>query len=200
MVDYSKFDNLEIDSEDEDDKAPIAIPQQQQVPPPPTKKTKTTKDGRYVFEYNGQTIYEWEQSLDECNIYINTPPGVTRDILDVSIGMNNVQIGIKNEKPFINEATGGAIILKESYWTFDKDSNEININLQKMRKGENWASALGGATSSSASLDEFTKEEQKKKLLLERFQEEHPGFDFSGADFNGQVPDARAFMGGIPHL
>ncbi|KAJ1433812.1 hypothetical protein B484DRAFT_394350 [Ochromonadaceae sp. CCMP2298] len=32
--------------------------------------------------------------------------------------------------------------------------------------------------------------------MLERFQEEHPSFDFSGADFNGQVPDARDFMGG----
>jgi hypothetical protein len=28
----------------------------------------------------------------------------------------------------------------------------------------------------------------KKKMMLERFQEEHPGFDFSGADFNGNVP------------
>lgn len=34
-------------------------------------------------------------------------------------------------------------------------------------------------------------------MMLERFKEEHPGFDFSGADFNGQVPDARTFMGGM---
>jgi hypothetical protein len=33
--------------------------------------------------------------------------------------------------------------------------------------------------------------------MLERFQEEHPGFDFSDAEFNGQVPEARTFMGGV---
>ena len=33
--------------------------------------------------------------------------------------------------------------------------------------------------------------------MRERFQEEHPGFDFSGAEFNGQVPDPSKFMGGI---
>lgn len=35
--------------------------------------------------------------------------------------------------------------------------------------------------------------------MLERFQEEHPGFDFSDADFNGKVPEAREFMGGIKY-
>jgi hypothetical protein len=33
--------------------------------------------------------------------------------------------------------------------------------------------------------------------MLERFQAENPGFDFSDASFNGQtVPDASTFMGG----
>jgi hypothetical protein len=36
-------------------------------------------------------------------------------------------------------------------------------------------------------------------MMLERFQEEHPGFDFSGAEFNGSVPEARDFMGGIKY-
>lgn len=26
---------------------------------------------------------------------------------------------------------------------------------------------------------------------------QHPGFDFSGAEFNGAVPEAREFMGGV---
>lgn len=42
------------------------------------------------------------------------------------------------------------------------------------------------------------KEETQKKLLLERFQEEHGGgFDFSDAEINGNVPDPRNFMGGM---
>ena len=35
--------------------------------------------------------------------------------------------------------------------------------------------------------------------MIERFQEEHPGFDFRSAEFNGQVPDPRAFMGGVKY-
>jgi hypothetical protein len=34
-------------------------------------------------------------------------------------------------------------------------------------------------------------------MLLERFQEEHPGMDFRGAQVNGAVPDPRTFMGGL---
>ena len=48
-------------------------------------------------------------------------------------------------------------------------------------------------------IDPFTREGEKKKMMLERFQEEHPGFDFSGAEFNGSVPEARDFMGGIKY-
>ena len=28
---------------------------------------------------------------------------------------------------------------------------------------------------------------------------QNPGFDFSGAEFNGEVPDARSFMGGVKY-
>lgn len=31
------------------------------------------------------------------------------------------------------------------------------------------------------------------------FLTQNPGFDFSGAEFNGQVPDARSFMGGVKY-
>ncbi len=36
-------------------------------------------------------------------------------------------------------------------------------------------------------------------MLLERFGEEHPGFDFSQAALNGTVPDPRTFMGGVSY-
>ena len=45
----------------------------------------------------------------------------------------------------------------------------------------------------------MTENEDKKKLLLERFGSENPGFDFSGADVNGMVPDAKTFMGGMKY-
>jgi hypothetical protein len=75
------------------------------------------------------------------------------------------------------------------------DEGEIEINLQKVKKGETWNSALAG----HESLDPFTKGEVQKKMMLERFQEENPGFDFSGAEFSGSAPDPRKFMGGVKY-
>ena len=56
-----------------------------------------------------------------------------------------------------------------------------------------WMGVLKG----QQTLDPMLQEEVKKNILLERFQKENPGFDFSQAQMNGQVPNAREFMGGI---
>ena len=195
MVDYRKFDSIDVsDDEEEMQVSPNAA--SGAAPPAPKMKTKKSKDGRYIFEHEGRTIYEWEQSIDECNIYIHPPEGVTRAHLDIVITNESLRVGLKEQTPFINEKTGGSVKVSESFWTLA--DGELNINLQKLKKGEMWESALGGA-SSSHSVDSFTKEEERKKLMLERFQEEHPGFDFSGAEFNGNVPDAQHFMGGIKY-
>jgi hypothetical protein len=58
------------------------------------------------------------------------------------------------------------------------------IEIQKAQKGVRW----GAVFRQHESLNPLQEEELKKKLMLERFQEEHPGFDFSDAEFNGQVP------------
>ncbi len=217
MVDYRKFDHIDTDSDEE-----ISAPKELQPTIPSDQKpqpmTKKGKEGRFKFEHNGITIYEWEQSMNEVNIYIEPPPGISRKQLDIVIGHNRLRVGIKGTNPFIDENTGGAVKPDESLWTLL--DGEININLQKMNKAEAWECALVGQAGQS--IDAFTKEEVKKKLLLERFQEEvwcfiftvtlftivsltattsqHPGFDFSSADFNGQVPDAREFMGGVKHF
>jgi hypothetical protein len=48
-------------------------------------------------------------------------------------------------------------------------------------------------------LDPLTQQEVQKSILLERFGEENPGFDFSGAEMNGTVPNPREFMGGVSY-
>ncbi len=217
MVDYSKFDGIDIPSDDEEDTtifnikkaSNYIIPNEnleiddkmiannnvKKVEESSKGRTRKNEDGRFIFEYNGETIYEWEQSLEECNIYLKPPPHITHKMLDVQILVNSLKIGIKGEKPFLDEPTGGPIIQDESFWTIS--DGELQINLQKMRKGENWLCALAGAHRND--LDAFTQEDEKKKLLLERFQEEHAGFDFSNAEFNGNVPDTREFMGGVKY-
>ena len=80
------------------------------------------------------------------------------------------------------------------------DGDEITITLIKTLKvkkiftqAETWISVFKGHDQ----INVLQKEEMQKKMLLERFQEEHGGFDFSDAQINGMVPDPRNFMGGI---
>jgi hypothetical protein len=93
----------------------------------------------------------------------------------------------------------------------------ITIYLIKARRGILWEAALKGNPSSAGAttgsgdhnnndaitttvrMDPLAQEAVRKELLLQRFQEENAGFDFRGAEFNGSVPDARDFMGGIQY-
>ncbi|CAI0540666.1 unnamed protein product [Linum tenue] len=69
----------------------------------------------------------------------------------------------------------------------------MHITLQKRDKGQMWASPLMG----DGQLDPYAADIEQKRLMLQRFQEENPGFDFSQAQFTGNCPDPRTFMGGI---
>ncbi len=75
------------------------------------------------------------------------------------------------------------------------EDEELHISLSKMLKAETWTSACKG----HQQLDPLSEMEAKKKILLERFQQENPGFDFSGAEVNGTVPNPREFMGGVKY-
>lgn len=174
MVDYKKFDKI-VDS-DSDDDTPLASATSNVRPSAAASSsfksvrgaTKKGSDGRFKFEHEGNTIYEWEQSLEEVNIYITPPPGITRSAIDVEISHTHLRIGLKGTPPFIDEDTGGPVKVQESMWTLT--DGEMNINLQKMNKAEAWHCALRGRAGEE--IDEITKEEVKKKLMIERFQEE----------------------------
>lgn len=154
---------------------------------------KGSEKGRYAFRHEGQLIYEWEQSLEDVIVYVKPPDGVKAEMISCKIQPNHLSLGLKGNPPFLNEDTSGPVVQAESYWTFS--DGEICIFLQKMRKGETWESALLGR----GTVDPFTKEEIKKDLMRERFQEENPGFDFRDAEFNGAAPDPRHFLDGVKY-
>lgn len=79
----------------------------------------------------------------------------------------------------------------ESTWTLE--DGILHLSLTKGSKGQTWDCLLKGHTPN----DPYTQSEVQKSLMLERFQAENPGFDFSGASFNGQVPDPKTFMNGM---
>ena len=236
LNDYSKFDNLKEDSDDEnhtgsnDDAKKDDLSSRATAAVTGSFIRRDEVSGRYRFEYNGNTIYEFEQSLDDVTIYILPPPFVTKGRqINCIISANHFRLGLVGQDGwFLNEATFGTVDVDESTWTledYDGDGDEGNkdgnknrkiivVVLTKANRGLIWDAALKGnpnavgATNKEIgsnrdvapiTIDPVSKEQVKKDLLLQRFQEENPGFDFSGADFNGSVPDARKFMGGVKY-
>lgn len=57
---------------------------------------------RLKYEYQGRTIYEWEQSLEEVHMYIKPPPGVTAKMIDCKITAGRIKLGIKGNPPFMD--------------------------------------------------------------------------------------------------
>jgi len=111
-----------------------------------------------------------------------------------------LRIGLKNsDRYFIDEPTFSKVNTSESSWYLDNDTNVLHIILTKVHRGETWEAALLSKQQQQREHDPITTEKMKQDLMLERFQEENPGFDFRNATFNGQAPDPRNFLGGIRH-
>ncbi|KAM9833403.1 nudC domain-containing protein 2 isoform 2-T2 [Syngnathus typhle] len=83
----------------------------------------------------------------------------------------------------------GATVSDEATWTLE-DKCLIRIILMKTNReaGNCWSSLLEGEYSANA----WVQDQMQRKLTLERFQRENPGFDFSGAEISGN------FAGGGP--
>ena len=120
-------------------------------------------------------------------------PGQKMPEFDIKITPKHLSVGIKGNPAFLDEDFVETVEAAESFWMLEDD--ELHIQLTKMKQGEMWTSVLKGHTQ----LDPIMQQEVKKNILLERFQNENPGFDFSQAEMNGNVPNAREFMGGIKY-
>lgn len=57
---------------------------------------------RLTYTHKGRKIYEWEQSLEEVQVYIDVPPGVKAKMLDVKISTKELTVGLKGNPPFMN--------------------------------------------------------------------------------------------------
>jgi len=203
VIDYSKFDDIDSDdcnSETEEQaSAPLSNSNDKAV------VKQGSHPNRYVFEYNGQQIYEWEQSLEEVTMYVNAPKGKKANDFRIIIETNRLRIGLKGfDRFFIDEPTFGKVDTSESSWYID--DSIIHIILIKVARGSVWETPLlgkadntSGGKSAKGIVDPVTKEKMTQELMLERFAEENPGFDFRDAKFNGAAPDPREFMGGIKY-
>ncbi|KAF1333683.1 E3 ubiquitin-protein ligase chfr, partial [Globisporangium splendens] len=191
---------------------------------------RTTTPSRTAFSNavartgSSAMIYEWEQSLEELNVYIRPPPGITASMILCEITANHVTLGLRGTTDkFLNFCGCRGELLDACFMDClcTADQGELTINLQKMKKGLMWPSVFvgHGEVQQNSSylifisgpvyltfvailrfqLDPMAQEATKRQMMLERFQEENPGFDFSGAEFNGSAPDPRTFMGGVKY-
>jgi len=140
-------------------------------------------------EING-IEFVWEQKLDEVNIQIP---------IDTFIRMINIEFAAKSIRfkigPLNVLATLDNFVVPEEC-TWFKEDDSIQMVLSKARPGEAWISVFVEQT--GGHLDDMQIQEAKKSLLFERFEYEHPDFDFSNATLSGgAVPDAPTFLGGF---
>ncbi|XVE79406.1 hypothetical protein DITRI_Ditri14bG0056000 [Diplodiscus trichospermus] len=143
------------------------------------------------FFFSGEKVFEWDQTLEEVNIYINLPPNVHFKQFYCKIQSKHIEVGIKGNPPYLNHDLFSPVKTDSSFWTLEDDI--MHITLQKRDKGQTWSSPILG----QGQLDPHSTDLEQKRLMLQRFQEENPGFDFSQAQFTGSCPDPRTFMGGI---
>ncbi|PHJ19286.1 nuclear movement protein domain containing protein [Cystoisospora suis] len=177
------------------------------------RKAESSARGRRPFYDQGRLVYEWEQSLDEVHLYLKQPEGIKAKDMDIDITPTSLRVGIRGRPPLFSAPTESTVNVDSSLWMIE--DGELHILLCKMKKGEVWSAALRGH---GGALDPFSQaiqvrdsvvahercaaavqQEVQKKMMLERFQEENPGFDFSSATFTGNAPDPRTFMGGISY-
>ncbi|XP_063086811.1 nudC domain-containing protein 2 isoform X2 [Cavia porcellus] len=73
-------------------------------------------------------------------------------------------------------------IADEGTWTLE-DRKMVRIVLTKTKRdaANCWTSLL----ESEYAADPWVQDQMQRKLTLERFQKENPGFDFSGAEISG---------------
>ncbi len=57
---------------------------------------------RHCYTHENRTIYEWDQTLSEVNIYIEVPPGVRAKQLFVEVKQSHIKIGIKPNPPYLD--------------------------------------------------------------------------------------------------
>lgn len=130
----------------------------------------------------------------DVNVYIpNVPDGIQAKELDVVISSNRVSISRRgleeNRAYYLNHELTRTVKSGECLWTFDSETREVHIQLAKSLEDEVWESVFIGHKSQRQE-----EEQDRKKLMLERFQAENPGFDFSGAEFTGTIPDPKTFL------
>ncbi|XP_043089186.1 nudC domain-containing protein 2 [Puntigrus tetrazona] len=130
----------------------------------------------------------WYQTMEEVFVEVDVPPGTSAREIRCDIGIKHIELRVKDQQIFKGKLFGPTV-RDEATWTLE-DRKLIRIVLMKSNReaGNCWRSLLEGEFTA----DPWIQDQMQRKLTLERFQRENPGFDFSGAEISGN------FQGGGP--
>lgn len=133
--------------------------------------------------------YTWKQTLEEVTISIVLPAGTRGK--DVVCKIDNKHLLVKvNATTVLDGELSQPVKASECTWSIE-DRKLLVIVLQKLKRHDSWPSLIVG----QQDVDAVTLEKMNKQMMLEKFQSENPGFDFSGAEFNGALPaNPQTFM------
>ncbi len=63
---------------------------------------KLAPSERHAYVHQGRTIYEWDQTLSDLNVYVQLPTGVRAKQLFVDISSSHLRVGIKPNPPYLD--------------------------------------------------------------------------------------------------
>ncbi|KAJ9686975.1 hypothetical protein PVL29_015715 [Vitis rotundifolia] len=133
---------------------------------------KLAPEKRHSFFHGSQKVFEWDQTLEEVNVYITLPPNVPTKLFYCKIQSKHVEVGIKGNPPYLNHDLSCPVKTDSSFWTLEDDT--MHITLQKREKGYTWSSPIVG----EGQLDPYSTDLEQKRLMLQRFQEEASNCSF----------------------
>ncbi|KAK7482608.1 hypothetical protein BaRGS_00026209 [Batillaria attramentaria] len=132
----------------------------------------------------------WWQTLDEIYIEVDTGREISAKSVKCDIKAKQIKV-VVNGETLIDGTLFEAVHPDDSTWTVE-DKRFLRICLSKSLTTADhcWKSLL----LNQYETDALTYDEMQKKLTLQRFQLENPGFDFSGASMSGN------YQGGGPQF
>ena len=100
---------------------------------------------RIPIFHRGQLVYHWQQTAEQVVLFIDPPPEIAQEFLDIVIGAEHMAVGIRgNAQKFLDHRLGGLCDASASSWVV-KDRGrkpELEITLLKAQTGAIWKSAL----------------------------------------------------------
>ncbi|MQL75180.1 hypothetical protein Taro_007555 [Colocasia esculenta] len=131
---------------------------------------------RHSFVHGGKKVFEWDQTLEEVNMYIPLPPGnLPSKLFYCNVQAHHIVVGIHgSDRPYLDvlltpslpHDLAAPVKTDSSFWTLEDGT--MHVTLQKREKGYTWPSPIQG----QGLLDPYSADLEQKRLMLQRFQEE----------------------------